>query len=1749
MKTMANLRSNSRNRPESAKLESVKEEFATAMFGSSRRNKIKGHSTTLSQQSSMSKTNKVNLASKMTLEKNIKGKKRQVDWHKEVMLAIQSGRWEALKGFINVYNTATTADEDANKPKKKKSFWKRMHKVKEEEEADPSSSQDQDSLLRVDQEGRTPLHVALSSRKTPLDVLLMLIRAEPRACQVLTDKRRYPLHFAILGRHHVQVIAELVKNFPEALSASDAKHQTPLAYAFAMAKKQSKLEKAPKNFWMATGIVNGENLGLSGSSAHSNNSIGGGSNHSLESRHRRRSSINQQQAWQTEQIQAWGIVHWLLLSLATNSETHLSVGEGVHQKPMLVDALLHAAPPSVVALLIGASARLLMNVDRNNRATAFAGSTLYSCLARHYPLSILQSLASQCPKDVRLVRDETGMGLVSAHYVSGCFSQSRVGEWKVNVSFVDALAEATETKQLPIGNNPGFCEWWQKMEYLILFCGCDEEDYKVMSKSKEFLLHAALVNSDIPPSIIRLLLALYSSSIHHAHPLSGALPIHIAATCPDYIPRNYEFQTMNAELSALAIVLHADPSAIQERQNGRLPLHLALAANKQYSSIHMLLEEDLNVLSVPDPISGLLPFMHASALRGNDEFRYSCVARNKYSHAVWKGLNDRQKSTAIQRVAETDSLERTDTIFRLLRINVSAFQKTTISMPVLDHPSSIVRKHFWSWCFDEHGNNIWILNTTRTRIFEQALQKAKETHSFDELQIDKLKAQSFARWWHKMKFWIRYCIPRNALDAYKDMPCQFSDEYLLHAALANSKNTPPQLIELILALFPNSVQLSLPGHSMLPLHIACSNESYFAFPFEKSCASAVDLILKAYPSGANVASDDGVLPLHLAINSDKTASTIILIATEAPRSLKVQDYNYLFPFQMVAAQRTRSAEENQQLQIATGTFNLSTCEWEALPTNVRAANIRSVQLSFDRMQLNCIFELLRKGADVIRTSDRKGVATKDIADESQKPPRCECHTAERIEIISTYTESEMTSVASQSTHSSSSAKTHSDSDDSEEDEVDENEDDDSEDTEATRTLPFSTASQPSSLMRLLSREKSNRKMDAAGGDLFDCDHSVFSAVDVMSSISKSYHSASKKNRSQSGTRSSVKKRHQPDSEDLSLQMSDLGRPHVPYTRESESDDESTVVDDLAADEADYQSASTWGDESRLEDKYDSDASSSDFRADSDSDVQGSDSEDSDFEGLIYFQMRRPTRLRGTLNSHEQLTDVKLTKKDEPIRKTPGRTRSLPVNRSPSRADSLRRMLISDKPNSARNVLENIEGIELAVDNGDESPRSKRKTSEQSSIPRSHSPPKEVDTEELLGKSFANMRMAAATKPKRGSKSNVSGERNSGTDRSLSLESYLEPGSPSEADNKRMLPPSQSIRHQSLQNLLPSLSTHNGKSSASLSSEMTGSVSTIQLLEYSRSNDDSANVIATSMHKILDHKPPCKSDSESSSEDSVPDFMIRSVRSHIRGTGHRTDDGTDHLSTTDHTFSESAQSFFEESTSSDYNHNLNNTMPASALRLTSLSEGCESPAPANESTSAESLQISDTVEDDNAVHPSTQCQQATTSASKRLNRGTIELSDLSLTSRNVGRVASFDKNAFKWVFPTYATNSYETSTEHSTNSTKTDDEVDDGQHLDSFATPVTGHAAPREKGSYNVFKSLTLGVGLPKSEKDSASWLREHMASEASGMTCLLCNQRRSEVLLVPCHHLSLCKGCSVDNPDMPCPLCNLAATSRIEIQI
>ncbi|GAX23507.1 hypothetical protein FisN_14Hh319 [Fistulifera solaris] len=968
----------------------------------------------------------------------------KIDWHKDISYAVKSGRFETVRGHLSLQlsvssNTSERHDERSHhKHASKGGFWSRLSGL-----SFIDSSKDSTGLLTLDEDGRTPLHVALTSRKTPPDIILSMIRVEPKAVAVANGRGRFPLHFAVVHKQHIQVIAELIDTFPAALSAQDTKDMSPLAYALDGARRETNLSEAPSTFWMPA------------------------TDDSAEAQ------------WQEEQGERWGIVHWLLLSSATYPQTSLSVGG---KKPMLVDALIYAAPPAVISLLIGASVVLLSHA---NRATAFAGSTLYSCIARHYPLTILMSLVSQCPKDVHKVRDETGMGLISSQFISGCFKQNRkTHEWSVSGALYSTLLEAIDDEFLR-EDDPAFLDWWKKIEYLIAFSTGANHPEKF---PKNQLLHAALKNIDTPPLVVRMLLALYPQSIQLVDQETLAHPLYIAASRPEYIPRKYEVEMCGRE-SILEIVLSHEKRLINKRHELRLPIHAAISSGRVYSDYRCLVTSHPEFLLQRDPETGLYPFLQAAAVRQKlGHFRLACVARNKYSYAEWTNMSDLEKANAIQQVTEEEERALFESIYQLLRLEPSVVERLHISRrrPPIEGPNlqgtDMVSSHFISWLYEENEMGEWVTNETNSQFLQKIING---TVSIAELSAP------WETWWTIMKDCIRQCCPNKLPNDNRKLTIPDDDEqYLLHAALLNC-DTPPPVVSILLTFYPLAASMCLPGTSLLPLHIAASTTEYASRNFEIRGPQSLELVNTAHPDAASK-KVEGFLPLHIAIRSGKNWSSFRELVKAYPESLNEKDpITNMYPFQLVAMDRDLTPDLRCYFQCAARN-KYAESTWKALTPFHQSKQIRQLQKKYKKAALDTIFEILRKSAsivgDLMNSADEKGGRAFELEGQPKIPAFAQSHAALAV-LESGYDDKGGWDTSENETFADGTEFSY---------------DGDGSVTTATQSVDDTSSilqRRTRSLMKHLTRSKSHQ----GKADVFECDTSVLSNVDVLSVMSSSLH--------------------------------------------------------------------------------------------------------------------------------------------------------------------------------------------------------------------------------------------------------------------------------------------------------------------------------------------------------------------------------------------------------------------------------------------------------------------------------------------------------------------------------------------------------------------------------------------------------------------------------------------------------------------
>jgi len=865
---------------------------------------------------------------------------------------------------------------------------------------------DKKSLLVTNSAGRTPLQVALNTPEIPDVILHKILRAQPRAVTRADAKGRLPLHFAIVRRRPMVTVRALVELYPEGMYHKDAKGKTPVAYALDVAKQMTDLSKAPPHFW-AKAVSPESPEGI----------------------------------WQASQIEQWEMVRWCLEYAAAylpRQQIHrhydyevkpedeqspesflIQENSANNTQPYLIQAMLHAAPPSVVSLLLEASKSLFQipassksstideydssdDEDYAESAISLGCSAFYLAVFRQYPLPILQQLGSllSFSNAVREVRDETGLGLVSAHYVTSCFEKSKLMEYVAAEDFMVTVEQCIMEGALPRDNLP-FLEWWDKLKYLIFFAA----DKNPMDTSVDYLLHAALENADTPPNIIRLLLALYPNSARQSDEHS-AHPLHLFAMHRDYVPRNYESPYMHG-LNAMDMLLSLDESAAFHIYQSRLPLHHAIAAGRTWDTLHPLLSSYRSSLRIPDPITKLYaPLLAAAYIEEMDDeeemIRILQLTRNQYSAIVWQGLSEKKKKRAIQRIQHFESLKRLTTIFELLSrfpqaiqgavpkpkpqktikhddIVVEATATITRRQSVSGHGSKDIEEagatvpaaagpemiafHYLSWCYRKASDR-WHMVDKNMETLHAIIDVATEHGVLSQ------KDKDFVNWWGMLKLYFWKCYNAQSPDEKIDVPRD--DNFLLHVAVS-IPTTPPDVVQLLLGLFPHSASLAVPNtETTYPLHLACKTTTYTPQYFEKpNQLSTLDLVLHAFPEAVHVKSHNNQWPLHIAILAGKTLSEVGSLIQQGPSFVNTKDsITGLYPFQLMTMSKKPS--HDLRLRFQTLASNRHAEGWNQLTARRKIREIRTVESEYQKRVFTSTFELLRLKPTVLSLSHEVG---------------------------------------------------------------------------------------------------------------------------------------------------------------------------------------------------------------------------------------------------------------------------------------------------------------------------------------------------------------------------------------------------------------------------------------------------------------------------------------------------------------------------------------------------------------------------------------------------------------------------------------------------------------------------------------------------------------------------------------------------------------------------------------------------------
>jgi hypothetical protein len=854
------------------------------------------------------------------------------DWH----LHIQNHKWDELENLLRDYDYKLYMKKPP-KPKKKASRQLRMTKYLPEIPEMPWNSREKEvpisPLLGLDPLGRTPLHVGLS-QNLPNRLLLRLLFIARDAASVADSSGSMPLHVACAHERSVEVVDRLIRGYPQASWQPDRRGRTPLMWAVEMAR----LKQLDSNLLVR------------------NNTYWGFPSRSEE------------QEWQMAQEKIWETVHFLLENRESRRKKLVPL-----EHRLVLQSFGTAAPPKVVTLFMSTGEAMLAKEQ-------VAGPLLSLCISRQYPLPIIKEVLAKIPTGfAKLYKDGTGRGIVAFHYRLGCTAHDDNNTRGKRSSFRMIMQHCANAKlelSEPYDPPAHYLEWFDKLKLFINLWGShfDEEDQDTMD---ELLLHNALSNPDVPPSLVQLLAVVFPNATDLEHPKSKALPIHLA--CRVWRYRTFPPRRGEKEMPLDKVVsqlLEGDPKRTRKRYKDRLPLHHAIAADKSWAFLKPLVTSNRKTLRIRDPTTKLYPFQLAA---GRIEMHWDreAVTSIQFTSSQWKAMRDYEKDHEIRKVEQAFALEQLTAIFELLRhdpdvidtkilfrveeerkakspvkrpLSVETFAATEDVANVMQFKAirtsyeiGNVSAHFITWSYDKKRIG-WKTHRSNLSTIKEAIMDG-----FVPILLDK--------WWRKLKIWIWHdctwdSIPRR-------------DEFLLHAALSNP-DAPVWVVNLILECFPRSASIPIPrSGGKFPLHIACETDKYVHLPFEfKHTKTVIELTLHAYPD-AILMKWDNQLPIHLAINAAKEWSDMKALAAEEPVTLAIPDPKFdFFPFQQMALHRPYNKRERSRFE-KMAINQVGRSDWKKCSSHEKVGHLSKVLEDHERGVLTSIWQLLKGDAMLI----------------------------------------------------------------------------------------------------------------------------------------------------------------------------------------------------------------------------------------------------------------------------------------------------------------------------------------------------------------------------------------------------------------------------------------------------------------------------------------------------------------------------------------------------------------------------------------------------------------------------------------------------------------------------------------------------------------------------------------------------------------------------------------------------------------
>jgi hypothetical protein len=769
-----------------------------------------------------------------------KGVETFPDSENEFHEVIRNQNWDLLEILLKEYDYKKyIKPKEQKKPPRKLRVAKYLPDVTWKKEVEVPQS----PLHGLDALGRAPLHLGCLS-PCPDKPLLRLLFCARDLASVPDATGSLPIHLAVTHDHSVDVIDKLIRAYYQGATQLDASGRTPLMWAIEMMRQQKTKEKLP---------------------AH----------HTYWAYPRSKEAA----MWQMKQTNMWRLVSFMLENRKTRRQKMIPVE---YRRITIVLGL--AAPPVVVSLFLELAKSAM-------KSELTAGPSLSTCISRQYPLDILEKIIDACPMDfAKEYTDGTRRGVVAAHYRIGCIAhqEDASDHNSKRESFrmiMQNLANAAGNLQAKFTPGKSYQVWWEKLKFLINLWGThtldDDEASHDDFDMDDLLLHNALNNSDVPPSLIRLLATLRPHATDLEHPKSTALPIHLACRVwryKLYPPRKGEKESHMDKVTLQ--LLEGDFSRTRKRYRDRLPIHHAIAAGHHWKFIKPLVVHDRKSLNIRDPMTKLYPFQLAASYEIN--FDMPALTRRKFTNAELNDMRDHQKEDHINVVSHYYDLGQLSLIYEILRHDPAAVSHDSIlrtksvgnltksrRMVVVSGLAAseevaltaqirVIRStfglgpisgHFVAWAY-ENTRRGWKTHRSNFGVLKEAI-------------MDGFIASTMDEWWRKLKVLIWSDCP------WESTTIPHRDDFLLHAALCNP-DTSPWIVNLIVECFPRSASIPLPGsEGCYPLHIACITDRYLPQPFEfANKKTVIGMIMQAYPDAA-LLKWRGRLPLHLALVHSK----------------------------------------------------------------------------------------------------------------------------------------------------------------------------------------------------------------------------------------------------------------------------------------------------------------------------------------------------------------------------------------------------------------------------------------------------------------------------------------------------------------------------------------------------------------------------------------------------------------------------------------------------------------------------------------------------------------------------------------------------------------------------------------------------------------------------------------------------------------------------------------------------------------